>query len=286
MGASQMLGKLKLMHDVEHKYIYGPIYSWRMGVSLGIDPLSTKSKACNMNCVYCQLGKTARKENRRKIFVPTSNLINEIKTLPEGLVFDYITFSGRGEPTLARNLGAMIKAVRKLRPEKIAVITNSILLSQKSVREDLLLADYVIAKMDACSQETFDDIDEPCRGIRFSKIIQGLMLFNQTFSGKLALQIMFIQKNKGLANELSRLIRLLQPAEVQLNTPLRPGGAKPLSREEMENIKTHFAGLPVVSVYDSIPHELAPFNFKETLKRHGNYRNSSVKLSLNGQRIP
>ena len=26
------------------KYIYGPVYSWRMGMSLGIDPITTKKK--------------------------------------------------------------------------------------------------------------------------------------------------------------------------------------------------------------------------------------------------
>lgn len=281
MDASQMLGKLSLMHDVNYKYIYGPVYSWRMGVSLGIDPLSTKSKACNMNCVYCQLGKTAHKENRRRIFVPTRELFKEINTLPQGLIFDYITFSGRGEPTLARNLGEMIKTVRKLRTEKIAVITNSTLLNQKSVREDLLLADYIITKMDACSQETLDNIDQPCSGIKFSKIIKGLLQLKQMFTGKLAFQIMFIQKNKQFAKELSRIAWLMRPDEVQLNTPLRPSGVLPLSREEMQQLKNYFSGLPVVSVYDGVTQEMVPLNFKDTLRRHGKFDVPSMKPSVN-----
>lgn len=35
-----------------------------------------------------------------------------------------------GEPTLAENLGQMIKAIKKIRNEKIAVLTNSSLLNE------------------------------------------------------------------------------------------------------------------------------------------------------------
>ena len=38
-----------------------------------------------------------------------SGAIEEIKSLPTDLSIDYITFSGMGEPTLASNLGEVIK---------------------------------------------------------------------------------------------------------------------------------------------------------------------------------
>ena len=31
------------------KYVFGPVRSWRLGRSLGVDPLSSKSKICNMD---------------------------------------------------------------------------------------------------------------------------------------------------------------------------------------------------------------------------------------------
>ncbi|MCR4336297.1 MAG: radical SAM protein, partial [Candidatus Omnitrophica bacterium] len=47
------------MIQTNFKYVYGPVQSWRMGKSLGIDPLSDKVKICNLDCIYCQLGRTS-----------------------------------------------------------------------------------------------------------------------------------------------------------------------------------------------------------------------------------
>ena len=51
------------------KYIYGPVYSWRMGMSLGIDPITTSKKICNYDCIYCQLGRTTQFYTERENFV-------------------------------------------------------------------------------------------------------------------------------------------------------------------------------------------------------------------------
>ncbi len=84
----------------KYKYIYGPVFSWRLGRSLGIDPISKEKKICTFDCLYCQLGKTDRLTNIRSMFVPTVEIIKEIRKIPP-LKIDYLTFSGRGEPTLA-----------------------------------------------------------------------------------------------------------------------------------------------------------------------------------------
>src|SRR3989338_2737845 len=112
------------MKNGTFKYIYGPVYSWRLGMSLGIDPLARKEKICNFNCIYCQLGPTRHYTAERHLFVTPHELEKEIKQITDLDEIDTITFSGRGEPTLAANLGELIKIVRKYRKEKIAVITN------------------------------------------------------------------------------------------------------------------------------------------------------------------
>ena len=112
------------MEPPKYKYIYGPVSSWRLGRSLGIDPISSFQKTCTFDCVYCQSGRTEVFSTRREVFVPTEALIQELNSLPE-VSIDYITFAGNGEPTLAKNLGGMIRAVKIIRREKIAVITNS-----------------------------------------------------------------------------------------------------------------------------------------------------------------
>ncbi|MCM8765044.1 MAG: radical SAM protein, partial [Candidatus Omnitrophica bacterium] len=106
------------------RYIYGPVSSWRLGASLGIDLLSWKKKICSFNCVYCQIGKTDIFSCERRIFVPTDEVINEFKQLPE-VEIDYYTFSGRGEPTLARNLKEVAEWIRKEKKGRCALLTNS-----------------------------------------------------------------------------------------------------------------------------------------------------------------
>ena len=96
-----------------YRYIYGPVSSWRLGRSLGVDPISAKEKICTFDCVYCQLGRTKTFSSERREFVRIKDVIHEIQTLPLPPI-DYITFSGAGEPTLAKNLGGMIKAVKHL----------------------------------------------------------------------------------------------------------------------------------------------------------------------------
>ncbi len=253
------------------KYVYGPVYSWRLGKSLGIDPIAQKDKICNMDCVYCQLGRTFHFSNKRQVYVSAGDIVEEILSLPPTEI-DYLTFSGRGEPTLAANLGNMIKALRETRQEKIAVLTNSLLLYDKSVQEDLSLADFVVAKLDACDQETLMRVDKAMPGVDFERIVEGLKMFRQRFQGKLALQIMFIDTNKGYAQRIADIARGIAPDEIEINTPLRPSSAQALSLEELEIIKKSFEGLPAKTVYELEQKTVEPFNERDTIRRHGNYK--------------
>jgi len=256
------------MSEKNFRYIYGPVYSWRLGRSLGIDPISREKKICTFDCVYCQIGETRTLIDKRDIFIPEGEIIKEIKSLPR-LEIDYITFSGRGEPTLARNLGGMINGIKKIRKEKVAIITNSSLIDRKDVQDDLVLADLVMAKLDAHSKNLFSRINKPVKGITFDKILRGIKEFKSTYSGKLALQIMFVRENKACALQIAEVVKDIAPDEVQLGTPLRPCGAKPISSEEMDNIKGYFKGMNIVSVYDAKKKKVDSINKEATLKRRG-----------------
>ena len=259
------------MAQTEFKYIYGPVYSWRLGMSLGIDPLSTKSKICNFDCIYCQLGRTVKFENTRQEFISVEEIMSEIKTFPAEDI-DYYTFSGRGEPTLASNLGAMIKAIKKETQGKVAIITDSALIDKEEVQADLLLADVVLAKLDGCDQESLSIVDIPAPGIQFDNIVKGLKAFKKKFMGKLALQIMFIKDNQHCAKAIADIARDIGADEIQLNTPLRPSAVLPLSEEEMLAIKQHFQGLPATTVFENERKNIQPLNDKATIRRHGNFK--------------
>lgn len=252
----------------DFKYIYGPVSSWRLGVSLGIDPISRQEKVCTFDCVYCQLGKTSLLSDTREDFVAVRDIMREMVLMPS-VKIDFITFAGRGEPTLAKNLGQMISAIKTIRKERVAVITNASLLDREDVQNDLLWADLVVAKLDACSDDLFKKINQPMEEIKFDRVLNALQSFRRIFTGKLALQIMFIEQNKAYVKEIVELVRTINPDEVEINTPLRLCKVKPLRPETMQEITAYFNGFKSISVYEAKKIKVDSISKIETLKRRG-----------------
>ena len=256
------------MKKKSFKYIYGPVSSWRLGSSLGIDLLSQKEKVCSFDCLYCQLGKTRALTIKRKLYVPTKKVIAEIKALPK-VHIDYITFSGRGEPTLAKNLGETIKAIKRIRKEPIAVLTNASLVNRRDIREELSLADLVAVKLDADSEGFLKLMNQPAKKIEFADILNGIKQFRKKYRGKLALQIMFMGENKKIAKNIVKLAKSIRPDEIQINTPKRPSLVRPLSRKAISAIKRHFRGMNAISLYDAKRKKVQPISTKDTMLRRG-----------------
>ncbi len=253
--------------------IYGPVSSWRLGRSLGIDPICREKKACSFDCIYCQL-RGGKKTVEKKEFVSAEKLRKDLRSIREkdenafvGRA-DIITFSGTGEPTLAKNLGKLAGFIKSRFGLPLAVLTNSSFLGKKKVAAALHEFDVVAAKLDAPNERLFSEINRPHEKIRFRELIEGMLEFRENFAGKFALQMMFMEENKGFAQEMAGLAKELKPDEVQLNTPLRPCAAAPLSRKEMQKIKETFSGLNnVVSVYESEKKEIKPIELAEVKKR-------------------
>lgn len=247
--------------------IYGPVPSWRLGRSLGVDLLSMPGKTCSFSCVYCQLGETANFTTERSEFVSTARLKEELTQL-KGVAADYVTFSGTGEPTLAGNLGQAIEVVKSTLHLPVAVLTNSSLMSRDDVRHDLVKADVVVATVDAHSQELFGQINRPATGVLLRDIVEGIKRFREEFNRKLCVEVMFMALNKDFAAEIAQVVKALSPDEVQLNTPLRPCGVRPLTPLQMAAIKANFSNFRnVVTVYEASRPEVKPLNLKETLRR-------------------
>jgi len=247
--------------------IYGPVPSWRLGRSLGIDMLSTKGKTCSFDCIYCQLGRTAHPLTSRREFVTLDKLSEELDKVA-GTPADYATFSGVGEPTLASNLGEAIKLAQEKLNLPAAVLTNSSLITREDVRRDLSQASVVVAKLDAPNEEIFRQINQPLGKLTLAEIIQGIKQFRKEYQGKLALQMMFIDINKEHAPQMADIARDIGPDEVQINTPLRPNRVKPLTKSELADIKKQFSGLPrVVTVFEAPRPEVTPLDAAETLRR-------------------
>ncbi|MCB9771544.1 MAG: radical SAM protein [Candidatus Omnitrophica bacterium] len=229
------------------------------------------------------MGKTSILTQEQKEYVPSEEIINEIREFFHDVQLidssitrdiDYLTFSGRGEPTLASNLGEMIRGIRKIRDEKIAVITNSTTLHLADTQSDLLLADLVVAKLDACDELSFSQIDKAMVGISFESALRGIKNFKKNYQGKLAIQIMFVEENRKYALRIADIVREINADEIQINTPVRPSAAHPIDRNGMLAIKELFNGMPTLSFYDSSCKETVPYNIKDTIKRHGNYKST------------
>ncbi len=247
--------------------IYGPVPSWRLGRSLGIDLLNTQRKVCSFNCVYCQLGETNRFILDPEEFVSLEQLAREMRSVRQ-IEADYATFSGMGEPTLAGNLGEAIQLARLVLGLPIAVLTNSSLMFRENVRQELAHADTIVAKLDVPNEELFALVNRPAHGLHFSQIVEGIRRFRNEYRGKLALQVMFIEANRNYASEIAALTRQISPDELQINTPLRPCAVRPLAPKSIAKARREFTNFEhVVTVYEAERRKVSPFDLAETLRR-------------------
>ncbi|MFV0387860.1 MAG: radical SAM protein [Pyrinomonadaceae bacterium] len=205
----------------ENSSIYGPVNSWRLGVSLGVDVILIDS-ICSFECIYCQLGKINRVETNREVFVKTSKIISDLEKF-DWQNADVITFSGSGEPTLALNLGEAIDAIKEKTGKEIIVLTNSTLLFEKEVRDEISKANRIFCKLDGWNSNVIHRIDRPTNGITFDKIISGIAQLRKEFTGILAIQTMVMRKwNDDETKRFAEIINRISPDEVQLNIPTRP----------------------------------------------------------------
>jgi wyosine [tRNA(Phe)-imidazoG37] synthetase (radical SAM superfamily) len=235
-------------------YLFGPVLSRRLGLSMGVDLL--KYKTCNLDCVYCELGRTACLTSCRDRFVPRQKVLKEIE-LRRGEPFDHLTFAGSGEPTLSLDLGEIVAQAKKIVDAPVAVITNSTLLSNPAVRKEVVAADVVLPSLDAASQKAFQAINRPAPGLYAKDLIQGLKDFRKEFSGEIWLEVMLVRGiNDQEAELIARAAESTQPDRIQLNTVVRPPAepVEALSEEEMQRMLEFFPGAELIPDWDwSVP---------------------------------
>ena len=224
--------------------MFGPVPSRRLGLSLGVDVVPCK--VCTLDCVYCQLGKTAEKTIQRRDYTPVEAVLDELKErLAEGVEADFITISGSGEPTLNAKLGQIIEGIKKITDIPVAILTNGTLLTDSSVRTDCSQADVVLPSLDAGDEETFQRINRPHEDISIEKVIAGLCAFRGEFASQIWLEVFFVE---GLNTDTEQIVKIkniierIRPDKVQLNTAVRPAaeaGVGRLDAEKLQAIAAH-----------------------------------------------
>ncbi len=236
--------------------LFGPVQSWGLGRTLGVDLVASDRKYCSFDCVYCPGGGHTHCVTGRRWFLGMSALqaLLESDAGRAGHVpsTDYIAFTGRGEPTLASNLGQAIDLARSLLGLPVAVLTNSSLMPRDDVKTDLAKADVVIAKLDAASERLFHIINRPFVQYTLAEILDGLRDFRCYFRGKLVIQTTVVDANKASVDEIAAIAHDLSPDELQVNLRLSDGNGHAMATE-VEQICSSFSDLDVTS-----PHAIGP----------------------------
>ena len=225
-----------------YRYIFGPVPSRRLGMSLGIDLIP--KKFCSLDCVYCEVGKTTRLTVEPKEYVKTYKILEELDDfMDKNPNPDVITFSGSGEPTLNIAMENVIDHIKEKYPKiPIAVLTNGTLLTNKKVRKVLTKVDIVLPSLDAVTDKVFKKINRPHAELDIQKCIEGLIEFRKEYKGKIWLEVFILPGYNDFEEELNALkntILKINPTLVQLNTLDRPGTVKnlrPAPQELLERI--------------------------------------------------
>lgn len=222
------------------KHLFGPVFSRRLGISLGVDLIPHKT--CTLDCVYCECDATTNLTLSRKEYVSTSDVLTELEEyLRQNPPLDYVTFAGSGEPLLHSGMGRIIDWLKGHFPRyAVAVLTNGTLLQQQDVRKLLSRANLVIPSLDAASEEVFQKINRPHAALKCSDFISGLIDFRREYEGRFFLEIFIIpgiNDNKDELEQLQEVIGKIKPDRVQLNTLDRAGTedwVRPASEQELK----------------------------------------------------
>jgi len=223
-----------------YKYLFGPVPSRRLGMSLGVDLVP--HKVCTLDCVYCECGVTTKLTTDRKEYILYDKVIKELKNFflknPDP---DYITFSGSGEPTLNSRIGDVLNFIKKLKPDiPVAVLTNGTLFSNSEVRNELINADLVLPSLDAALQTSFNKINRPFKSIDTEEYIKGITEFSKEFNGEIWLEVLIIPGYNDDTENLELLKNTflkINPERIQLNTLDRPGTISDLQAADIKQLQ-------------------------------------------------
>ena len=227
-----------------YKHVFGPVPSRRLGISLGVDLV--KPKSCNMNCVFCECGATPKLADKRESFKDIKEVESEIKSVLKDVKPDYITFSGSGEPTLSKDLGEIINWIKDNTDANVCLITNSLLLNDDEVINEVLRADLIIPTLNSVDDEIFHKINRPSKDIHISMVMSGLQKLSAVYNGKIYLETFIIEGlNDGEEHikKMAEFLKTIKFTKIQLNSLARKGAerwVKPASIKVLNSVKKIF----------------------------------------------
>lgn len=216
-------------------YLFGPVFSRRLGRSLGVDLLEGQ---CTQACPYCEVRVRRVEHLRRFPFRDARALYARYrefcKTHSRGSI-DVVTFTGTGEPTLVSNLGDIIRKFRRIGTYPVAVLTNGTLLWMPSVRRALRMAQCVVPSLDAATEPVWRKVNRPHPSLSFEKYLDGMRRFCAEHPGAVWMEVLLVRgMNDSVRhlNALGTILRGMRVDRVQVGTVDRPpvsSRARPVS---------------------------------------------------------
>jgi len=214
---------------IREETVFGPIFSRRLGSSLGINLLPEKGKICNFDCIYCECG--WNRDGRNDTVLPTAQKVHDdlermlVKLVAEKTQVDSITFSGDGEPTLNPEFPQIIDDTLRLRDQyypqaKVSVLSNATRVHIREVFAALHKVDNPIMKIDAPTNELIEKINMPAPGYDIARVIEAL----KQFEGNFVLQTCMLRGNgfdsasPEVILPMMDIVRLLRPREWMVYT--------------------------------------------------------------------
>ena len=183
-------------HFSDFTFVYPVISRRSQGLSIGVN--LNPDKACNFDCVYCEVDRNiparATEVNLSQICTELLAMINLARDggLAKEPKFDEvpeltrtirdIAFSGDGEPTMIHNFDEVVRAVVEVKREaglddtKIVLITDAAGLDKASVRHGLEVMDAnngeVWGKLDAGTEEYYQLVNRT--SVKFQRVLDNL----------------------------------------------------------------------------------------------------------------
>jgi wyosine [tRNA(Phe)-imidazoG37] synthetase (radical SAM superfamily) len=269
-------------------YVYPVISRRSKGLSIGVN--LNPDKRCTFRCLYCQINRRIRRD-LRSVDLPI--LRDELKLAlqestsgrlweeprfastpkPMRRVND-IAFSGDGEPTCLAEFDQAVEIAALARSEvalpdlKIVIITNSTQLDSPQVRRALPILDAsngeIWAKLDAGTEEYFQQINQPNADLRLQHIVDGIT--GVAKDRPIVIQTLLLRLDSALPSDAEldaycARLREIRDADgkirlVQLHTIARaPDSARvaALSDEELDaagaKIRAAIQGVPIETFY-------------------------------------
>ena len=235
---------------IREETVFGPIFSRRLGSSLGINLLPERGKICNFDCIYCECG--WNRDGRDDTVLPSAEKVRTDlermlqKLVAEGTPVDSITFSGDGEPTLNPEFATIIDDTLRLRDQyypraKVSVLSNATRVHLPEVFDALRRVDNPIMKIDAPTNELVSKINLPAPGYDLARVIEAL----RGFGGDFVLQTCMLRSpdfdsaSPEVILPLLDIVRQLRPREWMVYTIDRPTpmqGLQKFTPQEMKSL--------------------------------------------------